>query len=142
MTCRLAFSYNREVYALPGRIDDPRSQGCNHLIREKMAEAIESADSLIDSLRLKSVGTRSRGISSAEIIRELLGESQDARTISELAVLLDHIRKNRGITVDELSAAVGSSYSRIRQLTGLLEMESIISIDLMQRCTVNTRIYR
>ena len=107
-----------------------------------MAEAIESADSLIDSLRLKSVGTRSRGISSAEIIRELLGESQDARTISELAVLLDHIRKNRGITVDELSAAVGSSYSRIRQLTGLLEMESIISIDLMQRCTVNTRIYR
>lgn len=142
MTCRLAFSYNREVYALPGRIDDPRSQGCNHLIREKMAEAIESADSLIDSLRLKSVGTRSRGISSAEIIRELLGESLDARTISELAVLLDHIRKNRGITVDELSAAVGSSYSRIRQLTGLLEMESIISIDLMQRCTVNTRIYR
>ena len=46
MTCRLAFSYNREVYALPGRADDIRSQGCNELIRKKMAEPITSVSSL------------------------------------------------------------------------------------------------
>ena len=52
MTSRLAFSYNRDVYALPGRIDDIRSQGCNWLIRSKIAEPIISTDGLIESLGL------------------------------------------------------------------------------------------
>ena len=35
-----------------------------------------------------------------------------------------------------------SDYSRISHITGMLEMEGLISIDLLQRCTANTRIYR
>ena len=54
MTCRLAFSYNREIYALPGRADDICSQGCNELIREKIAEPITSISSLTMSLGLNS----------------------------------------------------------------------------------------
>ena len=142
MTSRLAFSYNREVYALPGRIDDPRSQGCNFLIREKIAEAIDSTDSLIDSLGLRASAARGRRLSSTDMIKEHFGNRLDDRTVSGLSSILDHIRNSRGITVDELSAATGAGYSRIRQLTGLLEMEGMISIDLMQRCMVNTRIYR
>ena len=46
ITSRLAFSYNRSVYALPGRGDDSRSQGCNHLIREGVAEIIDSLEGL------------------------------------------------------------------------------------------------
>jgi DNA processing protein len=52
MTCRLAFSYNRDVYALPGRIEDTRSQGCNELIRQKIAEPISSIAALSESLGL------------------------------------------------------------------------------------------
>ena len=37
MTARLAFSYDRDVFALPGRVDDIRSQGCNRMILEKIA---------------------------------------------------------------------------------------------------------
>ena len=50
ITARDAFEFNREVYALPGRVDDPHSQGCNYLIRNDMAEAIESMESLKESL--------------------------------------------------------------------------------------------
>lgn len=46
VTCRQAFSYDRSVYALPGRGDDRRSRGCNHLIREGVAEIIESVAGL------------------------------------------------------------------------------------------------
>ena len=53
MTCRLAFSYNRDIYALPGRADDLRSEGCNELIRKKIAEPITSLNSLIDGLGMK-----------------------------------------------------------------------------------------
>ena len=37
ITARLAASYDRTVLALPGRIDDRRSAGCNHLIRSQIA---------------------------------------------------------------------------------------------------------
>lgn len=52
MTCRLAFSYDRAVFALPGRGDDIRSQGCNHLIREGVAEIVDSLDGLAFRLGL------------------------------------------------------------------------------------------
>ena len=52
-TSRLAFSYSRDVYALPGRADDVRSQGCNRLIREKIAEPLISIEDLIGSLGLE-----------------------------------------------------------------------------------------
>ena len=50
--------------------------------------------------------------------------------------------KNRGITLDDITAMTGSNYSRINQLTGMLEMEDVISIDLLQRCTLKIRISR
>lgn len=40
LTARLAFDYGRQVYAVPGRLDDIRSTGCNRLIREGIAEML------------------------------------------------------------------------------------------------------
>lgn len=50
MTSRLASSYGRMVFALPGRIDDPRSQGCNQLIADNIAAPIVSMPSLVTQL--------------------------------------------------------------------------------------------
>lgn len=40
VTARAAFSYGRKVYAVPGRIEDYRSEGCNALIQEGTAELL------------------------------------------------------------------------------------------------------
>lgn len=41
MVCaRLAYDYRRDVYAVPGRIDDIRSAGCNQLIENGIAKII------------------------------------------------------------------------------------------------------
>ncbi|WP_243651300.1 DNA-processing protein DprA [Hymenobacter gummosus] len=37
ITAELAQDYNREVLAVPGRLDQPASEGCNHLIRNQRA---------------------------------------------------------------------------------------------------------
>jgi DNA processing protein len=42
ITADLANSYNRDVFALPGRITDRSSRGCNNLIRTNKAALIES----------------------------------------------------------------------------------------------------
>ncbi len=45
-TARMAFSYGREVMAIPGRIDDMRSAGCNLLIKKNSASLVESGDDI------------------------------------------------------------------------------------------------
>lgn len=47
LTAEMANSYNREVFALPGRIDSSKSTGCNTLIKTNQARLIQSAADLI-----------------------------------------------------------------------------------------------
>jgi DNA processing protein len=138
MTSRLAFSYNREVYALPGRIDDIRSQGCNYLIKNKIAEPITSIDGLIKSLRLSS-----SGINRAENMADKLSTTYSGKVsedrISRMSTLLLAIRKERGISIDELCQHCNMDYNIVATLVRTLEADGFITIDLMQRCCILSR---
>ncbi|HUO08916.1 MAG TPA: DNA-processing protein DprA [Phycisphaerae bacterium] len=51
ITARLAAAdYNREVFALPGRVDSPASAGTHHLIKSGSAHLIESVEDLLTHL--------------------------------------------------------------------------------------------
>ena len=136
ITCKLGFSYNRDIYALPGRIDDLRSQGCNLLIREKIAEPITSTEALLESLGMKSRSRRSPD-TFKERLQGTFGRSSSAEYIDRLHTLLLAISKERGITVEELSMKTGLGYRQTAEATAMLEIEGFISIDLLQRCTIN-----
>jgi DNA processing protein len=43
ITAQFAFGYNRDVFALPGRVGDPFSEGCNNLIKQQRAHLLQSA---------------------------------------------------------------------------------------------------
>ena len=47
VTADIANSYNREVFAVPGRAQDKYSSGCNNLIKQQKAHMITSAADLI-----------------------------------------------------------------------------------------------
>jgi len=47
VTADIANSYNRDVFALPGRAGDSQSQGCNNLIKTQQAHLFSSAADLI-----------------------------------------------------------------------------------------------
>src|ERR1039457_6549053 len=46
ITADIANSYNRDVFAVPGRIGDPYSQGTNNLIKSNKAALIQSAEDI------------------------------------------------------------------------------------------------
>lgn len=46
ITADLANSYDRDVFAVPGRINDISSKGCNMLIKNNLAHLIEKADDI------------------------------------------------------------------------------------------------
>ena len=69
ITAHLANSYDREVFALPGRVDDPYSQGCNLLIRQNLAEPIGDLAELMQKLSLGKTMLR-RQADFVEAVRE------------------------------------------------------------------------
>ena len=139
MTCRLAFSYDRDVYALMGRADDTRSQGCNELIHRKIAEPITSTASLIEELGMKSVA-RPHQISDMERLRLGYAGRLGCEDISLMAQIMSAVRSRRGITVEELGIALGPGYRKAAELTGILEIDGYIMTDLLQRCSINPKI--
>ncbi len=51
ITARIADSYSRDVFAVPGRLGDKFSAGCNKLIARSRAHLITGADDLIEAMQ-------------------------------------------------------------------------------------------
>ncbi len=138
MTCNLAYSYNREVHALPGRADDIRSQGCNSLIKKKIAEPLISVEDLLKSLGL---GGSARGgrQSREEKLRMAYGKTMTEEQIGQVVEILNMIRKERGLTVEDIAVKTGLPYQKASTIANILEADGFITIDLLQRCAVNVK---
>lgn len=50
ITANLAHSYNRDVFAVPGRYSDKYARGCNRLIKDLKANLIESAEDVLNQM--------------------------------------------------------------------------------------------
>lgn len=59
VTARLANDYGRDVHALPGRLSDRYSSGCNMLISQNLASIINDIDDTIDNMGLKRMTVES-----------------------------------------------------------------------------------
>lgn len=136
-TARAAASYNRDVFALPGRNDDCYSKGCNFLIQSHIAEAIVGCDELF-----KSINYSIRNISVEQTqcrLKEFYCGSMEDEKIAICERLFMAIRKNRGISVEELSDAVGFPYGKTAALLQRMENDGFIDIDLLQCCSISSR---
>lgn len=138
MTAKYAVDYDRELYALPGRIDDPRSAGCNSLIASNMARLITSLEELTGQLGLgKRVrgagGSWNSGWTSARFRQHLektFGAGSAAVTVGMA------VKENRGIRADDLTALTGLPIGPVMEAIGLLEANGIITTDLLRRCAL------
>jgi DNA processing protein len=118
ITAQLAHQYHRELFALPGRVNDTKSMGCHQLIKENKAQIITSAKDLLDSMGWnKSIQPKS----SAQLALPL-DLNADERTIMKL------LEENNDMHIDELSLQSGFS-------PGLLSTV-LLSLELNHRLTV------
>ena len=139
MTCKLAYSYNRDVFALPGRIDDTCSGGCNSLIREKMAEPVIDIDTLVSALGLGHAAAAGITDIKTYTFRRYLHETGYA-TATALATIAETIRKNRDATDEDISALTGMDYGDVAELTGRLACDGLITSGLMGNYAINPAI--
>ena len=132
MTARLAASYDREVFAIPGNIDCAQSQGCNLLIREKVAEPITDIGEFVLSLgyappRLQTV----RDVETA--VRQAFEKELPPEQVSALVQAAALVKRRRDITAEELARAAGTDYARAAALLGRLEAAGFARADLLGR---------
>lgn len=94
ITARIAGAYSREVFALPGRVSDRWSEGCNHLIADNMAHLLTDADQLIEMMGWPVSDTGQEPSLFAELspeeehVRDWLAVHPDAH-LNDIAVALD-----------------------------------------------------
>lgn len=101
ITAELANSYNREVFALPGRPADKFSSGCNKLIKNSQAHLVET---LSDIEYVLGWNSQSKAIQRSLFI-DLDPDSQkiyDALQDNELAI--DEICRTTGMTMPKVSS--------------------------------------
>lgn len=115
VTVDLALSYNREVYAVPGRPSDAFSEGCNALIRDQKAQLIYKPQDLLDHLNWQSL-PREQEQRKVRMWLELPEEHQ------RLVGFLESGRKS----MDQLLVASGWPIAKLSALLFDLELKQLV----------------
>ncbi len=112
-TAAFANDYNRDVFALPGKITDPASQGCNQLIFHNKATAISTLKDLISMLGFNEP---------KEKMEELFPHSETNIQLSDNQQLIyQSIKDHPQISLDDLSQKIEVSTHKILPI--ILELE-------------------
>ncbi len=114
ITAKAAASQGRDVYALPGQVDRPTSEGPNQLIRDGAIPALKPSD-LLTSLKIDAL------------------EEDSRKEIKNWADKLDGLAKTvysaiefEGTTVDFISAKTNMEIPAILAILTELEMKDIV----------------
>lgn len=115
ITAELANNYNRDVFALPGKITDPKSAGCNYLIRSNKAILLTDAQQMMEELGWQRVATRKK--MQRELFVQLTDDEQK---------IWDKLKEKDSIHIDELYLQSGLSSSAVAAAILGLELQNLI----------------
>jgi len=117
ITAELGNGYNKDVFAIPGRTNDTKSEGCNYLIKNNKACLITSADDLLENMSWKE-----QKKPSAKKQRELFIELTDDEKI-----IVNILQQQEQIHIDELYIESGLSSSAVASALLTLEMQGVVN---------------
>jgi DNA processing protein len=115
ITADIANSYNRDVFAFPGRVNDRYSVGCNRLIKSNRAALIESLDDLEYMMGWQKT------VKSDAMQKELFVELS-----SEEKTMLELIRADSTATIDILAIRSNLPVSKVSALLLGLEFKGLV----------------
>jgi DNA processing protein len=118
ITADMAVDYGRDVFAIPGRVDDECSAGCNDLIKRNKAQMIENAEDLIKSMQWEYEEKRSTQTTMVQLLCDL-SESQQ-----RLYDLLQEAEE--GLHVNQLVLETQMGYNIVVAELVMMELQDIV----------------
>lgn len=116
ITADLANSYNRDVFAVPGKVTDAKSSGCNELIKSNKAILLTDAQQLIQMM-----GWEEKQKSPINSQRQLFIPLSE-----EEKIIVNMLTEKANMHIDELKLQSGLHASVIAAAILNLEMQNII----------------
>lgn len=116
VTAELANSYHREVFAVPGRIGDKQSAGCNHLIKTHQAQLLTSVSDLVYLLNWNTAETPKKPIQK-QLFVELNAEEKK---------IITYLEQKQKQHIDQIALQCNLSLQQAVSLLFTLEMKGLI----------------
>jgi len=113
VTADIANSYNRDVFAFPGKTNDQFSKGCNDLIKRNKAALIESASDLIEYM-----GWETNSVPRQQVL--LIDLNDDERKVINL------LKSDEVITTDIAAIELNMTVQAINSLMLNLEFKGVL----------------
>jgi DNA processing protein len=126
ITAKMANDNGRQVFAVPGRVDSPRSKGCHDLIKNGGAKLCESAEDILSEFEYLFPGSKQASPmkDGTDMPAFTLSANEQAvyDTLSEVESTTDEVIRRSGLPPSNVSVALLSLEMKrlIRQLPGKL----------------------
>lgn len=118
ITAELANGYNKDVFAIPGKVTDGKSAGCNYLIRNNKAILLTDAEELIELMGWEEKSRKSGVRSQREIFIELTKDEK---------IIIDILKEKESVHIDEINLRSGLSSSAVAAAILSLELQGVIN---------------
>ena len=120
ITAEIAQSYDRSVFAFPGNVGQPFSEGCNNLIRDNGAALISNAQDFVKAMGWMDESLRQRanvdGIE-RNLFPELTPEEQQ---------VVDLLQQTNDLQLNIITVKTGIPIGRLTALLFQLEMKGMV----------------
>jgi DNA processing protein len=117
ITAELANGYDRDVFAIPGRVDDQYSAGCHRLIMNHKAALITSGKDVLKALGWDDEKGETKPRAQTKLLIDLTEEQEKV-----VGVL-----RQQAHTIDRLTALSGYPMSKVASILLELEFEGVVS---------------
>ena len=112
----IANSYSRDVFAVPGRVGDLNSEGCNNLIRRNQAALVQSAEDICYLMGL-DVESQKNDTNQVELFVDLSNDEEE---------LIGILSSKEKVSIDLIAMQAKLSIPKIMQLLLQLEFKGVV----------------
>ena len=115
ITAEIGNSYNRDVFAVPGRIGDDYSRGCHFLIKTNRAALVESGNDIAYMMGWEDIKVEKK--SQKELFVNLSDEEK---------LIMKTILENEELAIDQITIKTKLSTSKVAASLLNLEFEGLV----------------
>ena len=120
ITAELASSYNRDVFAFPGRITDEFSEGCNKLIARQKATMICNADEFLKTMGWKQESSNAKEETTQQVLFPQLTPNETA--------IVDVLRQCDSKQVNQIVVETGLNFHTVSSCLYELEYKGVVML--------------
>jgi DNA processing protein len=117
ITAELANGYNKDVFAIPGKLTDTKSTGCNQLVKNNKAILLTDAEQLLQVMGWEERSKKSGVRSQKQLFIEFSKEEK---------IVIEILNEKETVHIDELNIKSSLSSSAVAAAILNLELQNVI----------------